>query len=95
MGVKGMEKPLATIEEWAVVESVISEGYRELQPGNHLNGNVFGHQKFPNGKFIYTSAIVRVDLSKQIVETRNAVYLLGEPSDQYKTWQSKRRTVAA
>ena len=55
-----MQKPLVTIENWAVVQSLGSQGYEELQPGRHLTGNVFRHANHTNTCFIYTSRILRV-----------------------------------
>jgi hypothetical protein len=90
-----MQKPLVTIENWVVVQSVISPNYEELQPGNHLMGKVFGHTILPKGKFIYTSPILRVDFNSGLVETLNTVYQLGEASDAYKTWEHERKNGAA
>ena len=77
---------LVSIENWAVVENVFAQNYHELQPGKHLTGYVFGHANLPNAAFIYTSPIVRVDINKKLVETRNTTYQLGEINDQYETW---------
>ena len=90
-----MQKSLVTIENWAVVQSVISATYEELQPGHHLTGNVFGHTTFPDAVFIYTSPILSVNLDNGRVETRNTVYCLGEASDSYKSWEHQQREEAA
>jgi hypothetical protein len=90
-----MHKPFVTLENWAVVESALSRSYQELQPGKLLTGNVFGHAKLADKKFIYTSAIVSVDRSRGMVETRNTVYHLGEASDGYKVWKYQRSAAAA
>ena len=90
-----MQKPLVTIENWVVVQSVISPSYEEMRPGNHLMGKVFGHTILPKGKFIYTSPILRVDFNSGLVETLNTVYKLGEASDGYKTWEQERKNGAA
>jgi|HubBroStandDraft_6_1064221.scaffolds.fasta_scaffold4493155_1 hypothetical protein len=92
---RGMQKPLVTIENWEVVQSVTSPSYEELQPGKHLMGNVFGHTSLPKAKYIYTSPILRVDFNSGLVETRNTVYQLGEASDAYKTWEHERKNEAA
>ncbi len=90
-----MRKPFVTLENWAVVESALSRSYQELEPGKLLTGNVYGHEKLPDTKFIYTSAIVRVDKNRGIVETRNTLYHLGEASDGYKLWDFHRKAAAA
>jgi hypothetical protein len=89
-----MSKTLVRIENWSVVGDLISENYRELQPGNHLAGYAFGHVNLPNTKFVYTSRIVSVDLSNGLVETLNTSYELGEINAEYKRWVCKRRAPA-
>ena len=86
-----MQKPLATIENWAVVQRTIALSYEELQPGRHLMGKVVGHTSLPNIGCIYTSPIVRVDADEGLVETRNTLYRLGKPSHGYKTWEQQRK----
>lgn len=86
-----MQKPLMTMENWAVVQNVISPSYETLQPGTHLMGNVFRHAHLPRGKFIYTSPILHVNIKERLVETLNTVYQLGEASDDYKTWEKEQK----
>ena len=83
-----MRKSLVAIENWAVVESVISPSYEDLQPGKHLMGNVLGHASLQNTKLIYTSRILNV--FPGVVETLNTLYQLGEPSEEYQEWERKR-----
>jgi hypothetical protein len=90
-----MPKPQVTIESWGVVRSVISPSFEELQPGNHLTGFVSGHPNLSQTKFVYTSPILSVDFNQgAVVETLNTVYRLGEASDMYKSWCSKRKSAA-
>ncbi len=79
------EKPIVRIENWAVVGSVIFRGYRELEPGQRLTGDVMGHTNLRNGS-IYTSAILNVDLGNRLVETHNSLYHLGAVSEDYARW---------
>lgn len=88
-----MRKPLVAIENWAVVDSVVSSQFEELQAGKHLMGNVLGHASLRKTKFVYTSRIVNV--FNGVVETLNTLYQLGEPSDEYKAWQRERDSAAA
>jgi hypothetical protein len=90
-----MQKPLATIENWEVVERVSFQDFEQLSPGNRLTGRVLGHANLPSATRIYTSAIVRVDLRRGVVETRNTIYRLGEPSDEYKSWRQKQEIATA
>lgn len=92
-GIGEMRKPLVAIENWAVVDSVLSPGFQELRPGKHLMGNVLGHASVRKTKFIYTSRIVNV--YGGVVETLNTLYQLGEPSDEYKNWERERNSAAA
>ncbi|QNI33821.1 hypothetical protein H7849_07870 [Alloacidobacterium dinghuense] len=89
-----MSKPVVMIECWAVVENVTSQSFEALHPGNRLMGYALGHATLPNTKLIYTSPIVKIDLSQRLVETFNTIYRLGDPSEDYKSWVQK-RTVAA
>ena len=89
-----MSKPVVLIENWAVVQDLVSESYRELEPGRHLTGYAFGHEIVPNSKFIYTSRIIDIDQNKGLVETLNTTYQLGEVNAEYKRWDWKRRAAA-
>ena len=43
-----MQKPVVTIENWAVVQRAVALSYEELEPGRHLMGKVFGgHRGLP------------------------------------------------
>lgn len=90
-----MPKPIVTIEQWGVVQSVIFPTYDELLPGNHLTGYVFAHASFRRRSLVCTSPILSVDRGAQVVETLHTMYRLGEPSDEYKSWFNKRRAEAA
>lgn len=90
-----MPKPRVTIENWGVVKNVISQGFEELHPGNRLTGYVLGHTNLPNTKRIFTSPILSIDLSQGVVETLNTMYQLGETSDEYKSWSTKRSAAIA
>lgn len=85
-----MGKPLAKIDNWSVVGSVVLEGYRELEPGQRLTGEVLGHTDLPNG-IIYTSAILSIDLEKRRVETLNTIYELGHVNTNYERWSHERQ----
>jgi hypothetical protein len=80
-----MDKPVVRIENWSVVSSALFQGYRDLEPGQRLTGDVMGHTNLRNGS-IYTSAILKVDLAHKLVETHNSLYLLGEVSADYARW---------
>src|SRR5271154_7203538 len=88
-----MPKPLATIENWAVIQRGVFARYEELQPGKRLVGNVFGHTNLPDAELVYTSAILRIN--RGLVETVNTVYQLGQASNAYKTWEQERKHNAA
>ena len=80
-----MDKPTVRIENWSVTGSVLFQDYRDLEPGQRLTGNVFGHTNLRNG-FICTSAILNIDLSRGLVETHNTIYQLGAINEDYERW---------
>jgi hypothetical protein len=89
-----MEKPFVKIENWAVIQRGEDLRYKELQPGRRLMGSVSGQTSLP--KLVYTTPILRVDMNKGVVETRNTLYQLGTASDSYKSWEEEQgREVAA
>jgi hypothetical protein len=83
-----MSKPVVTIQDWAVVQSVISPSYEELLPGKHLMGKVYRTDESMEGRFIYTSRILIVDRGEGVVETLNTKYRLGRACEEYSMWES-------
>jgi hypothetical protein len=92
---KSMPKPMVSIEKWAVVKSVSSQGFEKLHPGNRLVGYVAGHERIANAQLVYTSPIVSIDLNQGTVETHNTMYRLGEANNEYMSWENKRRASTA
>lgn len=90
-GVGIMSKAVVTIENWAVVQSVSSRNFEELNPGTRLMGHATGLAHIPSSMLVITSPVLRVDLNLGIVETSNTLYQLGEASGEYKSWAYKRR----
>jgi hypothetical protein len=80
------QKPSVRLEDWAVVTSANRGTYEELRPGNRLVGRAYGHHRISSGMFIFSSLIVRVDEERQVAETENTSYCLGEASREYKAW---------
>jgi hypothetical protein len=85
-----MEKLSAKIENWSIVDNLIFNGFRELEPGQRLTGYLMGHSNLPNG-VIYTSVIQSVDHARGLVETGNTVYQLGQVNEEYEQWASYQR----
>jgi len=79
------DKPTVHIENWSVVDDVISPAYRELAPGYRLTGLTLKYQDLPCG-LIYTSAILRVDPAAWVVETAEAIYVLEKADPRYERW---------
>jgi len=79
-------KPLAMIEEWAVVNGCISRHFSELEAGNNLLGYLPGPTHMWSPKIVRTSTILNVDWVNRLVETRNTIYRLGKVSDEYVSW---------
>jgi hypothetical protein len=90
-----MLKALVTINHWAVVRSVSSRNFEELNTGTRLMGYVTGLAHIPSSMLVITSPVLRVDLNHGVVETINTVYRLGEASAEYKSWVNRRRAAAA
>ncbi len=88
------EKPIVRIENWSVVGSVVYYGFRKLEPGARLTGDVMGHANLRNGT-IYTSAILGIDLVNHLVETHNSLYRLGEVNEDYARWVREQEIRAA
>lgn len=82
------DKPIVRVENWSVVGSVVYFGFRKLEPGARLTGDVIGHTNLRNGT-IYTSAILSIDLANHLVETHNSIYRLGEVSEDYARWMDQ------
>jgi hypothetical protein len=82
-----MEK-LMRIENWAFVIRGDSYSAPE-QLTQHLTGNVFGHTRHEDGKFVETSTVEQIDLENGIVITRNSTYILGTPDSKWVEWISK------
>ncbi len=79
------DKPIVRVENWSIVGSVVYSGFRKLEPGARLTGDVIGHANLRNGT-IYTSAILTIDLADHLVETHNGFYRLGEANEDYARW---------
>lgn len=80
--------PLVRIENWAVVDDLIFQGFRELEPGQRLTGTILATTDLPKG-IIYTAVIRSVDLGKGVVETQNASYQLGQVDEDWERWESE------
>lgn len=85
MGRSAKCKPLVRIEDWSVVDDVVSPAYRDLAVGYRLTGMTSGDRNLPCG-LVYTSAILGIDPRQGLVETGNAVYQLGEIDRHYERW---------
>ena len=83
-----MEKPLVRIENWAVVDDLIFQGFRELKPGQRLTGTLLATTELPKG-IIYTAVIQSVDLDNGLVETGNTVYQLGQVDEEWEQWEAE------
>lgn len=46
--------------------------------GVGIGGNIFGDERFEDGKYIFTSDVVKLDYENKKLETLNSVYELGK-----------------
>ncbi|HEX3661791.1 MAG TPA: hypothetical protein VHU89_10190 [Acidobacteriaceae bacterium] len=83
-----MDKPLVRIENWAVVDDLIFQGFRELQAGQRLTGTLLATTDLPRG-VIFTSVIQSIDLDKGLVETGSTVYRLGQVDEEWEQWETE------
>lgn len=83
-----MKKPLVRIENWSVVDDLISQGFHELEPGQRLTGTILATTDLPKG-IIYTSVIQAIDLDNGVVETNNTVYQLGQVDEAWERWEAE------
>ena len=83
-----MNKPLVRIENWAVVDDLIFQGFRELKAGQRLTGTILATTDLPKG-IIYTAVIQSVDFDNGVVETQNAVYQLGQVDETWERWEAE------
>lgn len=89
-----MDKSLVRIENWAVVDDLIFQGFRELEPGQRLTGTLLATTDLPKG-IIYTAVIQSVDLDHGVVETQNTVYQLGQVDDAWERWDAERNETSS
>ena len=82
-------KPTVNIEGWSLVADN-ADCY--TPPENRvfcLHGRVYDHPRHNNGKVVTTSPIDKVDGDR--VETRNTIYILGCPDQDYIEWCRKHK----
>jgi hypothetical protein len=74
------------LEEWSIY-SDDSNPFQapELRP-MRMSGTVYDRDGFEDETRITTSSLQKIDLINNIVETRNTVYELGNPSAKYVKW---------
>jgi sugar lactone lactonase YvrE len=60
------KKQTARLDDWSISPD-----------GVIVMGTVTGHSKIPDGEYIRTSTVVRLDFSQSQLETLNTIYQLG------------------
>jgi len=86
---KGLEDRIAKWRQTMRLENWSTTGSDDpYQPPEHqtrrLQGNVYNHPRFNDGRSIRTSSIVSIDGGT--VTTKNSVYTLGEPDPRFVEW---------
>ncbi|MHC4297965.1 MAG: hypothetical protein ACYS7Y_11730 [Planctomycetota bacterium] len=73
------------IENWSVFGANADPYQAPETQRVYLQGEVYGHPRFTDGEFVYTSHVVSVD--GPVVTTKSgSVYTLGEPKPDYVEW---------
>jgi len=78
-----MTDKMPRLENWELVMSGDAYTAPELM-GALLQGDVYDHPKFLDGKKIHTSQVI--SSKGRTVKTENTEYILGEPKPEYKKW---------
>jgi hypothetical protein len=73
------------IENWYLMSPVLEVMIAPERNEALLGGEVYGHEKFPDGKHIHTSNIVEV-IAPNKVKTRNTLYILGRVDSTYESF---------
>lgn len=63
----GSTKPVRTIKNWKL---------HQKGAAHIIHGRVFGDDRFVEGQWIFTSAIVMLDFRTKVAETQNTIYHL-------------------
>lgn len=71
------------IENWAVVSPVKSPYDSPELVGPSLNGQVFGHPRFPDGKWVTTSTICGINEENEVTTMSGSSYELGQVRESY------------
>lgn len=71
-----------SIENWSMFTDDTPFLAPELRK-MYLQGNVYNHENFEDGQFVYTSSIQDIDLENGRVNTRNTIYQLGKIDEEY------------
>lgn len=70
------------LENWAIIS--IGNEYTAPEVMRYLaTGEVYGNPEFPDGYPVTTSYLRKIDLDGLEVHTRNSVYTLGNPKEDY------------
>lgn len=77
------------IENWSVICLNMLEGVNVYLPPEayklQLQGNVYGHPNFPDGDYLHTSNIVKVE-GRTVTTHSGNVYELGKIDSSYYDW---------
>jgi len=71
-----VKKDTVRMEGWLIIEDNLTH------KGKILNGQAYGHDRFSDGRIIWTTPIVSVDYETSHVKTQNTEYILGKPKDE-------------
>jgi hypothetical protein len=77
---------MSKLENWSLIMDDSNPYQAPELRKIRLQGEVFDREDFNDGDFIHTSSVQELDLVNNIARTRNTVYELGKPTEQYLKW---------
>ena len=83
-------KPRVKIEGWSMSMGLSSPYDAPELAALILMGDVVDHPRFEEGEHVRTSSVIGIDLPNKIVETKNTIYILGEPDSGFIEWLDER-----
>jgi len=79
------------LENWSVCmykDSIYDSPETQVK---YLQGDVYGHPRFPDGKNISSSTLILLDIENNCAKTRNTEYTLGKIDPEYQKFLDEQK----